>query len=216
MVGVTAYLESQQSRMKRCQMDRVVQCSLINFVSPCLIKADHQGAIFKFLQHSLADVNNVAVLLNPLFSYKKNGRYAEEHAVLQRIAMTGVQMDRVFSMLFSEKLDDREDRPLSYPGHLLTSVATDTLPAGDFLWRKSTLFKRSRTPEAKQLGGREMISVEEVGETSMPASTSIQLSGTVKGAQKWAQVGPDAATKLLQSLVASRWQLSCVSCCCLA
>ena len=76
----------------------------MNFVSPCLIKADHQGAMFKFLQRSLAEVNNIAVLLNPLFSYKKNGRYAEEHSVLQRIAMTGVQMDRVFSLLFNEKL----------------------------------------------------------------------------------------------------------------
>eukprot|EP00439_Symbiodinium_sp_Y106_P034386 s8141_g4.t1 len=209
MVGITAYLESQQSRMKRAQIDKIVQCSLMNFVSPCLIKADHQGAMFKFLQHSLAEVNNIAALLNPLFSYKKNGRYAEEHSVLQRIAMTGVQMDRVFSLLFNEKLDDREDRPLIYPGHLLTSVATDTIPAGNFFWRRSALFKKSRTPEAKQLGGREMLSVEEVGEASLPASTSIELSGTVKGAQKWAQIGPDAATKLLQCLLESRHSLSC-------
>ena len=76
----------------------------MNFVSPALIKADHQGAMFKFVQHSLAEISNISVLLTPLFSYKKNGRYQEEHSVLQRIAMTGVQMDRVFSLLFADKM----------------------------------------------------------------------------------------------------------------
>ena len=77
----------------------------MNFVAPALIKAELQAAMLKVMQHSLADVQNVAVFLSPLFSYKKNGRYNEEKAVLQRVSMTGAQMDRVFSLIFDDKLD---------------------------------------------------------------------------------------------------------------
>ena len=47
--------------------------------------------------------------------------------------------------------------------------------------------------------------MENVGDTSLPHGTSVELSSTVKGALRWAQIGPDAATKLLQSLLESRF-----------
>ncbi|CAE7215022.1 unnamed protein product, partial [Symbiodinium sp. CCMP2456] len=187
MVGITAYKE--------------VQANLVNFVAPALIKAEHQAAMLKVMQHSLADVQNVAVLLAPLFSYKKNGRYNEEKAVLQRVSMTGAQMDRVFSLIFNDKLDDRDDRPLVYPGHLLTSPSVDLQSSGSFLWKKAALFRRSRTNEANQMSGKDMIIMEQVGESVLPASTSVEMATTVKGAMKWAQIGPDAATKLLHALL---------------
>ncbi|CAE7272121.1 unnamed protein product [Symbiodinium microadriaticum] len=187
MVGITAYKE--------------VQANLVNFVAPALIKAEHQAAMLKVMQHSLADVQNVAVLLAPLFSYKKNGRYNEEKAVLQRVSMTGAQMDRVFSLIFNDKLDERDDRPLVYPGHLLTSPSVDLQTSGSFLWKKAALFRRSRTNEANQLSGKDMIIMEQVGESVLPGSTSVEMATTVKGAMKWAQIGADAATKLLHALL---------------
>ena len=100
--------------------------------------------------------------------------------------------------------DERDDRPLVYPGQVLTSPSTDNVTDKGYVWKKSSLFRKSRTAEAQQLQGRDMITVETVGETTLPSSTSIEMSGTVKGANKWAQIGPDAATKLLQALTATR------------
>ncbi|CAE7932565.1 unnamed protein product [Symbiodinium necroappetens] len=205
MVGITAYKEDQQSREKARHLQGIVQANLVNFVAPALIKAEHQAAMLKVTQHSLADVQNVAVLLAPLFSYKKNGRYNEEKAVLQRVSMTGAQMDRVFSLIFNDKLDDRDDRPLVYPGHLLTSPSVDLQASGSFLWKKAALFRRSRTNEANQLSGKDMIIMEQVGESVLPGSTSVEMATTVKGAMKWAQIGADAAMKLLHALLESRF-----------
>ncbi|CAE7444301.1 unnamed protein product [Symbiodinium sp. CCMP2592] len=187
MLGITAYKE--------------VQVALVNYIAPALIKAEHQAAMLKVMQHSLADLQNVAVFLSPLFSYKKNGRYNEEKAVLQRVSMTGAQMDRGFSLIFNDKLDERDDRPLVYPGHLLMSPSTDVQTNGNVLWKKSSLFRRSRTNEASQVSGKDMIMMENVGESVLPGSTSVEMATTVKGAMKWAQIGHDAALKLLQSLL---------------
>ena len=90
-----------------------------------------------------------------------------------------------------------------FPGHLLVSPSADNVPDKGFVWKKSMLFRKSRTAEAQQLAGKDMIMIEPVGETSLPTSTSIEMSGTVKGAAKWAQIGHDAASKLLQSLTAA-------------
>ena len=99
--------------------------------------------------------------------------------------------------------DERDDRPLIFPGHLLVSPSTDNVPDKGFVWKKSMLFRKSRTAEAQQLAGKDMIMIEPVGETSLPTSTSIEMSGTVKGAAKWQQIGHDVASKLLQSLTAA-------------
>ena len=92
-----------------------------------------------------------------------------------------------------------------YPGHLLTSPSVDLQTSGSFLWKKAALFRRSRTNEANQLSGKDMIIMEQVGESVLPGSTSVEMATTVKGAMKWAQIGADAATKLLHALLESRF-----------
>ena len=141
VMGITAYMDSRSIRERKlhlksaaAQLDisllfpcchrlcnKVTAC-LVNFVAPCLVRAEVQAAILKFMQHNLADLQNTAVLLAPLFSYKKNGRYNEEKAVMQRVQMTGAQMDRVFSLLFAEKTA----RP---PEHVERICSSVTAPA---------------------------------------------------------------------------------------
>ena len=68
----------------------------------------------------------------------------------------------------------------------------------DWLWRDSSLCKlRRNVAEAKQLAGKHMIQVEDMSPTALPATTD----NPIQGAHKYAQVGPDAARKLLQSAV---------------
>ncbi|CAK8998958.1 unnamed protein product [Durusdinium trenchii] len=68
----------------------------------------------------------------------------------------------------------------------------------DWLWRDSSLCKlRRNVAEAKQLAGKHMIQVEDMSPTALPATTD----NPIQGAHKYAQVGPDAAKKLLQSAV---------------
>ena len=82
------------------------------------------------------------------------------------------------------------------------------------MWKKSALFRRSRTNEASQVAGKDMIMMEKVGESVLPGSTSVEMATTVKGAMKWAQIGHDAALKLLQALLESRSLFIAGSCDC--
>ena len=69
--------------------------------------------------------------------------------------------------------DLRDDRPLIYPGRLLLPP---TVPAQKMFWKKSTLFTDGRTQLATQLSGREMRTIEKVGQSQLPPSTDADSS----------------------------------------
>ena len=70
----------------------------------------------------------------------------------------------------------------------------------DWLWSDSSLVKlRRNTNEAKQLSSKHMVVQEDMSPTSLPSATDTPI----QGAQKYSQVGSDAARKLLQSAVES-------------
>ena len=73
-----------------------------------------------------------------------------------------------------------------------------TASAAKLFWKKSALFTDGRTQQATQLSGKEMRSVEKVGEGQLPSSTDADC--TVRGALKTAQIGGDAAAKVFKLL----------------
>ena len=62
---------------------------------------------------------------------------------------------------------------------------------------KNTALMQGRTEMAKMLPGSRMEAIEDVRAEAVPASTD--LDGTVKGAQKHAQLGQDAMEKILEA-----------------
>ena len=84
---------------------------------------------------------------------------------------------------------------MAYPGRFLGPMASSL--TGEWLWASSVLQKSRRTlGEAKQVPSKNMIFMEDLSPTSLPSMTS-----TIHGAQKHAQIGSDAAEKLLRSAV---------------
>ena len=72
----------------------------------------------------------------------------------------------------------------------------ETVP---WLFRDSVLFRSRRNAvEAKQLAAKHMIIPEEIGDQVIPQQ---QVAEVVHGAQKYSQIGGDAAEKLLRSAV---------------
>ena len=97
--------------------------------------------------------------------------------------------------------DARDGRPLAYTGRFVmpNPVAlqkeNEVLP---WLFKDSMLYRtRRNTVEAKQLPGRNMVGMESVGPTSLPSTDG----SYVHGAQKYCQIGGDAAEKLLATAV---------------
>ena len=104
-----------------------------------------------------------------------------------------------FAYIASRKIEDLFiDRGLSmgslvYDGRLI--VPTD-VEADDVVFRNVQLLQ-GRTDMAVMLPGRKMKFIEDVNEKAVPVTTD--LDGSVKGAQKHAQLGQDAMEKILEA-----------------
>jgi hypothetical protein len=102
----------------------------------------------------------------------------------------GVAVDRTCGILFANKPDSREARPLYYPARIAKGVDTP--------FARSSLWNNSRAePVSTLLPSKSMRAVED-------------LSPTVQGAYKYEQLGDEAMEKLLASLLdetegAERW-----------
>lgn len=71
---------------------------------------------------------------------------------------------------------------------------------GNWIWKDSTLYRyRRNIHEAKQLAAKNMVVQEDMDPKALPA---VDL-GNLHGAQKYAQIGADAAKKLLQAAIES-------------
>ena len=78
----------------------------------------------------------------------------------------------------------------------------ETVP---WLFRDSVLNRARRNSiEAKQLASKNMIIPEEIGDHVLPQN---QTAETIHGAQKYSQIGSDAAEKLLRSALESERKL---------
>lgn len=85
---------------------------------------------------------------------------------------------------------------MAYTGRILMPGTATTSSNGNWLWKDSTLYRLRRTVnEAKQLAAKQMVVQEDMDPKALP---TVDL-GNLHGAQKFAQIGCDAARKLLQA-----------------
>ena len=79
---------------------------LHNLISPCLVPAAHLTSQMQVVQHVLAeDARNMGLVLLPVFSHKKNGRYAEEELIMKELGKIGCNLDHSFSVIFADRTD---------------------------------------------------------------------------------------------------------------
>ena len=89
--------------------------------------------------------------------------------------------------------DQRDQRPMAYSGRMLSPAGT----LAEWMWRDSSLYKLRRTlVDAKQLPSKHMVEIENMDPGALPPTVS---TSNMHGAQKYAQIGSDAAHKLLSS-----------------
>jgi len=94
--------------------------------------------------------------------------------------------------------DAREQRPLHYPGRVLT--ASKNAEQTTSFWKKSHIMTDGRTAPAIQLPARDMELIDNCNPSSLPTSTD--EGQLVHGANKYSQIGLDAATKTLELMLA--------------
>ena len=104
-----------------------------------------------------------------------------------------LNFDAKFGLSFKEKTDLRDTRPLFYDGRVVIPTGTDLK---EYFWARSSLLN-GKVQECEQRKTSAMTTIEEVGDTALPTSTD--TDGTIRGAQRFAQVGPDAYEKIYEA-----------------
>ena len=89
----------------------------VNWVSPSSVSGAIQNAQKNFISRSLVlGDSNMAVMLQPLYVYKKNTLWMQEHQIMKGLAERDIHVDKSFGLVFDKKVDSRDAPPLMYPG----------------------------------------------------------------------------------------------------
>ena len=141
----------------------------------------------------LVQGQNLMAVIMPQFAYKEGQLHMASRAIEDLFINRGLQMDYKCAIIFKQKCDNRDSRSLVYDGRLV--VPTD-VKDNDFVF-KNTPLMQGRTEIAEMMPGSRMKPIEDVSVSAVPVTTD--LDGTLKGAQKVAQLGQDAMEKILEA-----------------
>ncbi|CAJ1427868.1 unnamed protein product [Effrenium voratum] len=194
----------------------VATLSVLNWSAPAVhsqLAQESQAACFA--QTVTESPYNLGVLLCPVFHYKKHQMHMLEHCLLKSLACRGVDVDFQANLMFKDRKDIRDCRPLVYPIRVVRpyieamqsddeaeddqrTTRSRRNPAGRY-WQSCQLLRTRRTEEADQVPATKLKIVEDLSEAAVPASTD--LDGSVRGGRRFEQIGPSASCKLLESLL---------------
>ena len=174
----------------------IVSIVVVNWVAPCTIKSemlDLQANCIATVA-SLTDKCIIPILF-PQFSYKRGQLYLSDRMIMDMLAQRGLNFDHKFGLLFSDRPDSRDTRCLIYDGRIVTPF---DMKESEYIFRNCELMK-GRTEPAMMLKSSLLQSIEDTSEEALPSTTDVD--GCVKGAAKFAQVGPDGMEKLLDAIL---------------
>ena len=93
------------------------------------------------------NIQNVVAVNMPVFSHRKFKLYLETTHVMAHLCKPVLDQD--FHLLFKDRTDDRDDRPLTYPGKLL--LPSHLVDIKNSIWWRCTLSRKGRTDEVTNL-----------------------------------------------------------------
>ena len=153
----------------------------LSWAAPRMVPPHIQDNQISVLTWALSEnMQSAAVVINPVFTYTKGKLRVEEQKLVDLLAKGNHMFDWQFSILFGKKSDDRDLRPMVYPGRFVFPS-----PLGDpkkNLFFMCELRKSHRTEEVKQLAAKAMKLVEDLAEDATPMGLpSIASSGPQLG-----------------------------------
>ena len=194
---VAAFNTFRENRAKKLHMDpkEMVTVVLMNFSTACMSTVATQNAAASLARFILNEnPNSVALVFDPVHTYKSGHLYLAQHNMLTMLSGFGLDVDRQFIAKFEKRHDARDKRPLVYPGHILTPILDDGIEK-ESIWRKSSLFNNNFAGPAKQLSARDMECIESLNPQSLPTGDAYP-----KNANKYCQLGEDCYTHLFNAL----------------
>ena len=102
------------------QASSIPNLLVLNWAAPCLVPIPIQDNQISLLSWALSEnMQSAAVVINPVFTYNKGELHLEEGKLVDLLAKGNHNLDWQFSIIFKEKSDDRDLRPMVYPGRFV-------------------------------------------------------------------------------------------------
>ena len=95
--------------------------TFVNMASPSLVRGNVQCIAIELTGGvtRMPNVDNGALLIAPVHSNQKGQLYRQVASCNERLANTGLNIDRSWNLLFDAPDDPRDERPINFPGHFL-------------------------------------------------------------------------------------------------
>jgi hypothetical protein len=177
-----------------CPSDNIVSIPICNWCAPCSIPSaqqEIQGSVMTWCMYE--NDKSAGVIMMPTFVHKKGQLWLAERACTDIIHRGSIFADMSAMLVFKNKTDARDERPMSYPLKLILPSNIDVKKSE---WRSNALMTMGRTKEVDQLRGSEMIVIEDVSLDCLPSSDD---HVGAQGPGKYEQVGVDAMRAVLQA-----------------
>ena len=185
------------NRMALVKQHQLKILPLVNWCSPSQHSSVAQKLSLTVSSWSLNDdQQNVGVVLMPVHTHQKNQLVMSETSLLGKLSKCNVIADYSASILFKERLDGRDSRPLNYPCRIMFPGLLQDVKTS--MWFRSQLRCTGRTEMVNQLAGRAMLCVEDLSPDALPATDDDRY---ISGPKKAEQVGVEAWEGLIDALI---------------
>ena len=165
--------------------------ALLNLAAPSLSHTIDK-AFFGNFASAMAQGQNLIAVVMPQFSYQKNQLHLASRAVEDLFIDRGLNLDGKWALLFKQKPDSRDTRPLVFDGRFICSPEGHS---NESVFKKCPIMS-GRTELADMLPRSRMQVIEDVSKDAVPTRI-LAADENVNGAQKTAQLGQDAMEKIL-------------------
>ena len=185
--AVMQFLKWRKSLADSLQIpeERGYTFALCNLAAPSLSHSK-ELQLFGACGSCMSKGQNLMAVIMPQFSYKRNQNYPAQRMVEDLYITRGLGLDAKWALVFNKKSDTRDNRCLVYDGRLIIPMEVKD---ADYVFKNVPLLQ-GRTEPAEMLPGNKMKTIEDVTACNY---------GSLKGAQKHAQLGQDAMEKILQA-----------------
>ena len=151
--------------------------AFLNWSAPASHSQSSQEAEATCFCHLVAEQpQNLGILLSPVFHYKVHQKHALEHFLLKALSSKGVDVDTPAALMFRDRKDSRDQRPLLYPLRIVRPFVEAAAVLGDDMeentrkvkahpavrfWENSRLLRTGRTEESEQLPNQALKFIED-------------------------------------------------------
>ena len=178
-----------------CAQHDIRMVTSLNMCSP----STHKEHVLKNEIHLLSWVlsecsNNLGLVQMPVHSNYKNKLVILEKNFLERISKLPLNLDHCYSILFKNRCDGRDDRPLNYPGRFC--FPGTLVDVRNSIWWGSRLREEGRCEPVPQIAGKDLLVVEDLSADALPSADTYP-----QGAKKYEQLGSPACLSQWESLL---------------